>query len=120
MAFHVMHQWRVREGALASDDSAGNNGAFLMPGARQPLLQIIASDGEGWEHVSVSVPGNHTTPSWEEMDFVKRLFWDDTDCVAQLHVPRKDWVNFHPYTLHLWRQIGHEWAQPDSIMVGPK
>jgi len=118
--FHVVNQWRVRKGTMATGDEAGNNGAFLMPGAGMGLLNILASDGEGWEHVSVSVPGVHTCPSWEEMDFVKRRFWDDTDCVAQLHVPRQDWVNCHPYTLHLWRQIGHEWAQPDSLMVGPR
>jgi hypothetical protein len=120
MAFHVLHQWRVREGYGASDDDAGNNGLFMVPGVGRGLLLIQASDGGGWEHVSVSVPGGKTCPAWEEMDFVKRLFWDDTDCVAQLHVPRKDWVNFHPRTLHLWRKVGEEWATPPSIFVGPK
>ena len=109
----------------ASTERHGNNGAFLMP-VLKVMCNVIASDGEGWEHVSVSLDPQTMgkklaarTPTWGEMDAVKRIFWDDTDCVAQLHVPRKDWVNCHPYTLHLWRQIGAEWEQPNSLMVGP-
>jgi hypothetical protein len=38
-----------------------NNGAFRVPGG----LRVIASDGEGWDHVSVSLPDR--CPTWEEM-----------------------------------------------------
>jgi hypothetical protein len=119
--FRVPESWRVREGFMATDESAGNNGAFMLPGSTGPRLAIIASDGAGWEHVSVSIPDNsRATPTWEEMDFVKRQFWDDTDCVVQFHVPREDWVNCHPGTLHLWRQVGKEFDRPHHWLVGPK
>jgi len=127
MSMRVPEQYRVRSGALATTEAFGNNGAFVLPVLKRAIVHVIASDGEGWEHVSVSLDPQtmgaknaQRCPTWEEMDALKRLFWDDSDCVAQLHVPRKDWVNCHPYTLHLWRQISHEWAQPDSIMVGVK
>lgn len=122
MAFHVPNDWRVRDGPLATRDEDGNNGLFLVKSPQgMPMLAIVASDGAGWEHVSVSIPGNtKATPAWAEMDFVKRHFWDDTDCVAQLHVPRENWVNCHPGTLHLWRQIGAEFAQPPFYLVGPQ
>jgi hypothetical protein len=125
MTFHVPNQWRVRSGVYASTDEYGNNGAFLMP-ILKVMCNVIASDGEGWEHVSVSLDPQTMgkklaarTPTWEEMDTVKRIFWDDEDCVVQMHPPRSNWINFHNFTLHLWRQIGTEWAQPDSMLVGP-
>jgi hypothetical protein len=82
-------------------------------------LYIIASDGMGWEHVSVHVehftdddPKIHTyTPYWEEMHFVKRLFWDDDDIVMQIHPKKSDYVNVHPHVLHLWRPTGG-WIVP--------
>ena len=127
MSFHVPNEWRVRTGMLASTDRQGNNGAFVVPVLKTAICNVIASDGEGWEHVSVSLDPHimgakpaERTPTWAEMDAVKRIFWDDTDCVVQFHVPRCDPVNCHPYTLHWWRQIGQEWAQPEFRLVGPK
>lgn len=128
MAFKVPNEHRLRSGLYGSDDSLTDGGAFMVPGPSlgpsvRPngrLLRVIAGVGFGWEHVSVSVDAEQRCPTWEEMDHVKRMFWDDSDCVAQLHVPRSDWINMHPYTLHLWRQVGHEWARPASWMVGFK
>jgi hypothetical protein len=125
MSFHVPNQYRVRNGHLASDDSIGCNGMFVIPntigtakGLKWAALRVIAGDGLGWEHVSVSLPNR--CPKWLEMDYIKGLFWDDTDCVMQLHPPRAEWVNNHPFCLHLWRPIGIEIPRPPSIMVGDK
>jgi hypothetical protein len=79
---------------------------------------VIASDGAGWEHVSVS--RKDRCPTWEEMCQIKDTFWDDEDVVMQFHVPAKDHVNNHPYCLHLWRPKGTNVLRPDSIMVGFK
>lgn len=81
-------------------------------------LGIIASWGLGWEHVSVS--RRDATPSWAEMDHVKRLFWDDEEAAMQLHPPRSQWVNNHPYCLHLWRPIDTDIPLPPSVLVGIK
>lgn len=82
------------------------------------VILVIASDGMGWEHVSVSLPSR--CPTWEEMCYIKNLFWDETDTVIQYHPPKSEYVNAHPYCLHLWRKIGYEFPLPESIMVGPK
>jgi len=112
--------WRIRVPPLASDDSYGNNGAFLVPGPHRVALQVIASDGMGWDHVSVS-PQAPRTPLWDEMDFVKSIFWDDKEAVMQLHPPRSTWVNNHPYVLHLWRPLGGiEIPLPPENLVGIK
>lgn len=92
----------------------GDDGAAYQTGS----LRIVASWGAGWEHVSIS--RRDKCPSWAEMDFVKRLFWDDEESVMQLHPPRSEWVNNHPYCLHLWKPIGQEIPLPPSWMVGIK
>ena len=114
---HVPNKYRMRIGPKGLDDAEmGNNGAFLIqtrPG--QPPLRVIASDGEGWEHVSVSLPNR--CPTWDEMCRIKALFWDDEDCVVQFHPPKTDYVNLHPYCLHLWRPIGATIPLPDMALV---
>lgn len=114
---------RVRSGNLGSDDSYGMNGAFLVPGPCGLSLKIIATDGveydaDNWEHVSVST--KHRVPNWVEMCFVKDLFWDEEEAVMQLHPPKSDYVNHHPFCLHLWRPLNQTIPLPPSILVGPK
>ena len=79
---------------------------------------MIASDGMGWDHVSVSLPDR--CPTWEEMCKVKALFWDDEDAVMELHPTRSDWVNNHQFCLHLWRPQECSIPLPPALMVGVK
>ena len=90
------------------------NGAFKIP-ARS--MTIVVSNGEGWEHVSVSI--RDRCPTWDEMEWVKRKFWGEGDTVMQLHVPPAEHKNCHPYCLHLWRPTNAEIPRPPSIMVAP-
>ena len=77
-----------------------------------------ASEGAGWEHVSVSLPDR--CPTWEEMSFIKNLFWDEEDFVIQIHPAGSDYVDLHPYCLHLWRKCGtNDYCEkPDKLLVG--
>lgn len=113
----------MRNGPYGGDFTFGNNGAFVLPpkiGKRQ--LYIIASDGMGWEHVSVhAYEGKKTrTPTWDEMCHVKNLFWDAEDVVMQLHPRRSEYVNNHQHVLHLWRPTEQAIPEPPSILVGLK
>jgi len=123
MSFKVPENCRLTHHPIYGpmDASWGNNGAFrLVCPATGHLLNIIASDGGGWEHVSVSVLGSDQTPTWEDMTHVKGLFWSAEDTVMQLHPPQSEWVNNHHGCLHLWRPIGQEIPLPPAIMVGHK
>lgn len=129
---HVPNQYRVRAGRMGSKDAAGNNGAFFVPNRcskdypQTAPLCCVASDGidtredarlaRGWEHVSVSLPNR--CPTWAEMDYIKSLFWDDTDAVMQLHPPRASWVNNHPHCLHMWRPTVAQIPLPSPLLVG--
>lgn len=77
---------------------------------------VIASWGGGWEHVSVSLA--RRCPTWEEMCMVKDIFWGEEECVVQFHPPRSEYVNRHPYCLHLWKKIGEEYETPPKEYVG--
>ena len=81
-------------------------------------LLCIFSDGEGWDHVSVST--RNRCPNWPEMSFVKDIFFDPEECVIQYHPPRSTYVNCHPYCLHLWKPHGIVIPLPDPWMVGPR
>jgi len=99
---------------LGMDDQEG---AFLLPFEARELF-VIASHAMGWDHVSVSV--KNRCPNWKEMCFVKSTFFDDEECVMELHPPKSKWINNHPFCLHLWRpQVGII-PLPPEIMVGVK
>jgi hypothetical protein len=124
--FNTPDARRIRVGRLRSTSADGNNGAFLITrpikigpiSKRLVRFTCIATDQGGWEHVSVSLPDR--CPTWEEMAWIKSRFWDPDDAVIQIHPPESDYVNNHPYCLHLWRKAGTnaycEW--PPSWMVG--
>lgn len=117
--FSVPERYRVKTGIMASHKRAGNNGAFFVVTVKLPLpLSVIASDGLGWEHVSVSL--GHKMPGWDEMSFIKGLFWSAEDIVIQIHPPKSESINNHKYCLHLWRKAGTNdyLERPPSIMVG--
>ncbi len=111
---------RVRGGYYGSPDSFGCHGSFRIEGPTGRELVIIAADGKdpealGWEHVSVSLPDR--CPTWEEMSFVKELFWGEDECVLQFHPPKSRHVNVHPYCLHLWKPVDMNVPTPPEILL---
>ena len=79
-------------------------------------VKVVATYGEGWDHVSVS--RSERTPTWEEMCFVKNAFWDPEDTVLQIHPPKSKYVNNHPFCLHLWRSQRDGFKLPPTELVG--
>ena len=95
---------------------APKGGAFEIPyGRAGSWLRIIASNGGGWDHVSVSLVDR--CPTWFEMEFVKRLFFKPDETAWQYHVPPSDHVNRHPYVLHIWRKHGFKMPMPPKDLV---
>lgn len=102
-------------------------GAFHVPNARtegRSALMVIASrggeihkpeQGWNWDHVSVSRPDR--CPTWPEMCWVKDLFFKPDEVAMQLH-PVAEYINNHPFCLHLWRPLDATVPLPPSILVG--
>lgn len=113
--------------SLVTVEADGFNGLFVVPCGRE-FLRCIVSDGnhpdsadlpedeKDWEHVSVSLPTR--CPTWAEMCAVKDAFWDAEETVIQFHPPKSDYVNNHPYCLHLWKSKSSEVKRPPAVCVG--
>lgn len=117
---YLLDAWR--DVSLAVADFYGDTGndlygAFIVasPVDKAPM-RVIASNGEGWDHVSVS--RKNRCPNWQEMEYVKRLFFKDDEVAMQLHVTPVDHISVHPYCLHLWRPHAAPIPLPPKEMVG--
>jgi hypothetical protein len=116
---------KIEDGRVAGNRAWGAYGKFIIQGPCGERLAILASgadeddeQSEGWEHVSVST--RRRCPNWQEMCFVKDLFWEPEECVMQLHPPKSQWINNHPYCLHLWRSKREAIPMPPGGLVGIK
>lgn len=123
--FHAPIKYRTKYPKINYVNAEGNNGFFVIPHYRiiDYFFYCVCSDGMGWEHVSVSIRTNKMTqtrcPTWEEMCWIKDLFWDKTDCIIQYHPAESEYINCHPFVLHLWRPTNQIIPIPDKKMVGP-
>jgi hypothetical protein len=117
------HRLKDRNSPYYSTPEDGFNGAFglHMPGEAR-LVCVIASDGLGWQHVSVSFgQSSSRVPSWDVMCWVRDLFFEPEDWVIQFHPPLTEYVNNHAGCLHLWKCIdGRVQPTPPSELVGVK
>lgn len=77
----------------------------------------IASNGGGWEHISVSMPNQKRCPTWEEMCAIKDMFFEAEEVVVQYHPKKSEYVNNHLYCLHLWKPINKEIPTPSKLFV---
>ena len=85
-----------RQGGSPED----GGGLWMMP--RYGItFTVIASWGEGWDHVSVSLLNR--IPAWDEMCWVKDLFFEPEEIAVQFHPRASEYKNVHPNCLHLWR-----------------
>ena len=111
-----LERYRVTGGPMQSDISSGFNGAFFIPLKSGETVQVVCSNGGGWDHVSVSLL--ERCPTWDEMCEVKDLFWSEHEAVIQIHPPRQQYINNHPFCLHLWRPQTQPIPTPPMYMVG--
>ena len=95
-------------------------GMFQLVGPQGVQMRMLSSGHDreyNWEHVSVTVRAPRC-PTWEEMCFVKNLFWAEDEVVMQLHPAAHEYINEHPHCLHLWKPIGATIPTPPTILIG--
>ena len=117
---NTINKYRCIEDEIRGYGAKGDsgNGVFKVFVDGRSFL-CIASNGGGWDHVSVS-PCNRkrqTCPTWDEMCAIKDMFFEPEETVIQYHPPKSDYVNNHPYCLHLWRPTTQEIPRPPVIFV---
>lgn len=125
-----MDRYRVKSGPLIEywgtpgDETCG---AFLVPMDKQARVRLahfagitkiakcIISGSEGWDHVSISFPDR--CPTWEEMEGLKRLFFEPDAVCMQLHVGVAEHLSHHPFCLHIWHPHGVDIPLPPPEFV---
>jgi hypothetical protein len=74
--------------------------------ARKGGLKVLFSvdnlhgDGKTWIHVSMSKEFH--LPTYDDMCSVKSIFIGDDRQALQIFPKKSEWINIHPFTLHLW------------------
>jgi hypothetical protein len=69
-------------------------------GLRVGLSCDVLDNRSRWLHLSVS--RSNRLPSWEDMKFVKDAFIGRDHEAIQVLPKDEDFVNLHPFCLHLW------------------
>ncbi len=94
------------------------NNNFLVPLNNNKEAFVVASENfMGWNHVSAHVTEStgealKRTPSNEEMQFLRNLFFRENDVVLEFHPAKKDYVNNHSYVLHMWESTDDKFVYP--------
>ncbi len=79
---------------------------------------VVWSFGGGWDHVSVSFADR--CPTWDEMCRVKDVFFSEDEYCVEYHPAKSEYVNQHPYCLHIWKPQNENMPSPPAWMVGIK
>jgi len=115
---NLLNKYRIKEIELKQWDEEGDDfhGWFMLKTKEDgDPLAILATNGDEWDHISISL--RNRCPTWDEMELVKRLFFEPDELAIQYHVPVSDHINIHPHTLHLWRPHNLQIPLPPKIMV---
>ena len=95
----------------------GEDGAYFLRGGLQVICSLSReSDGHLWVHASVcgrTGPTKFFLPSWEDLKRVKNDFCGEDAWAYQVLPAKKDYVNQHPYVLHLFARFDGQPALPD-------
>jgi hypothetical protein len=117
MNFEKTEIYRERHPLGFPHKKGDNFGWFEIPSPCQniTLFTMAAPSDSEWQHVSVST--KHRPPNWQEMCFIKDLFWDEEDVVVQFHPKKSQYINNAKNCLHLWK-YSKDFPTPPSILVG--
>lgn len=108
--------WRRWDCELRAHGVVGDEGAGVFVFEREGVdLYCVMSSGEGWDHISIST--RDRTPTWDEMEFVRKRVTKPGEVWMQFGVPDSLHINVHPYVLHWWRPQHREVRLPPRWMV---
>ena len=106
---------KIKKLKVAGVGLDGGQGWVYLNGLSAKPVAVIWSFGGGWEHVSASY--SNRCPTWDEMCKLKEMFFKSEEVVVQYHPKQSQYVNIHPYCLHLWRKSGEDFETPPIIYV---
>ena len=116
---HELDKYRLPNAVLISISFFGGdpkgNGVFRVRTFKSGRrFQVIATDGGGWDHVSVTpLDKPNKIATWDEMCEIKDMFFLPEEEAIEFHPKKSEYVNLAKNCLHLWRMNdGREWPDP--------
>lgn len=118
------------------EQEAKENGFVVVFGASDDLCEFrgaVEDEAECWcgGNLYINSKGDivgNEQPDYKRIEAVWGKFdnkrtshngkYADEECVVQYHPPKSEYVNFHPYCLHLWRKVGENFETPPKHFVG--
>lgn len=64
--------------------------------------EMFDNAGESCEWVHLSISRQDRLPSWDDLKGVKKMFLGDHREAVQVLPKAEDYINLHPFCLHLW------------------
>lgn len=99
------------------------NGMFLIPrkGNFRGFYQVIATDGAGWDHISVCLLDSNfnfreRTLTWDEMCEIKDIFFKNNETTVEFHPREEDYIDEHPWVLHMWKSTAEAFPIPKKLI----
>lgn len=95
-------------------------GRYELDHRRKGYRVIVSGTVKGggrWIHLSFSC--RDRVPDWEELRAVKGRFLGDDATAVQVFPPKEQWVNVHPYCLHLWSCVDGNPLPDFREQIGP-
>jgi hypothetical protein len=74
--------------------------AYASKNGLRVMVSNEVHDGQKWQHVSVS--RQRRLPSWQDIRTVKDLFIGGDQKAIMVLPPNPEYVNVHPYCMHLF------------------
>ena len=87
-----------------------------MSGLKVMASVDIDSRGHSWAHVSMSRAAS--LPTWADLRKVRDEFLPRDRAVVQVFPPEGEYVNMHPFVLHLWSDLSDHGYLPDFRFQG--
>lgn len=109
-------RWRVKTGQMASSETDGFNGHFLVP-MEGELWLVQISDGMGWKHISISNAQKKVLPNWTVMSRMKDAFFADDEWAVQYFPAKEDYINSCEWCLHIWSPLNEQLPVPHYVLV---
>lgn len=95
----------------------GIDGAMFNVRINYRLYNVIASNGGGWDHVSIDPINQGHAPTWDVMCVLKDICFNDDETVIEYHPAKENYVNIAENCLHLWKPQNTAIAVPPKLFV---
>lgn len=98
-------------------DDYANAAKFIRRDGMTVISEVAAYQNRLWLHVSCAHPDK--LPSWADLREVKTVFIGPKRLALSIMPSEAEYVNVHPYCLHLWSPLDHD-PIPDFRRFEPK